>query len=85
MQNLCKKILTFTVVGAFQIFQFSRQITWFLGNARALSISKYWILHHLINIIKLQNVRKPQFYVKHASHLQDIIFLLHTKQTDSKT
>ena len=50
-----QKILNPTVVGARQRFQFSRQITWFLGNTRAFSKFKYWILHHLISIIKLQN------------------------------
>ena len=50
-----QKILNSTVVGAHQSFQFFRQITWFLGNTRALSKFKYWILHHLISIIKLQN------------------------------
>ena len=43
------------VVGARQSFQFFRQRTWFLGNKRALSKFKYWILHYLISIIKLQN------------------------------
>ena len=38
-----------------QSFQFFRQITWFIGNKRALSKFKYWILHHLISIIKLRN------------------------------
>ena len=43
------------VVGAHQSFQFFGQITWFLGNTRALSKCKYWTLYHLISIIKLQN------------------------------
>ena len=43
------------VVRAGQNFQFLREITWFLGNKRALSKFKYWILHHLISITKLQN------------------------------
>ena len=43
------------VFGACQNFQIFRQITWFLGNTRALSKFKYWILHDLISIIKLQN------------------------------
>ena len=38
-----------------QSFQFFRQINWILGNTRALSKFKYWILHHLISTIKLQN------------------------------
>ena len=42
------------VVGARQNFQFSRQITWFLGNDRALSKFKLRILHYLISVIKLQ-------------------------------
>ena len=50
-----QKILSSMVVGARQNFQFFREITWFLGNGRALSTIKYWILHHLINIVKLQN------------------------------
>ena len=50
-----QKIINSTVVGACQSFQFIRQITWFLGNTRAMSKFKYWILHHLISIIKLQN------------------------------
>ena len=50
-----QKILSSMVVGVRQNFQFFREITWFLGNGRALSTIKYWILHHLINIVKLQN------------------------------
>ena len=50
-----QKILNSIVVGAHQSFQFFRQITWFLGNTRALSKFKYWILYHLISIVKLQN------------------------------
>ena len=50
-----QKIVNSTVVGARQSFQFFRQISWFLGNTRALSKFKYCILHHLISIIKLQN------------------------------
>ena len=50
-----QKILNSTVVGAHQSSQFFRQTTWFLGNTRVLSKFKYWILHHLISIIKLQN------------------------------
>ena len=42
-------------IGARQSFQFFRQITWFLGNERILFTFKYWILHHLISLIKLQN------------------------------
>ena len=41
------------VVGARQSFQFFRQITWFLGNNRALSKFKYRILHKLISTVKL--------------------------------
>ena len=37
-----------------QNFQFFRQITWFLGNNKDLSKFKYWTLHYLIVIIKLQ-------------------------------
>ena len=46
-----QKIINSTVVGA-QNFQFSRQITRFLGNTRALPEFMYWILHHVISIIK---------------------------------
>ena len=55
MQNFDKKILNCGVVGARQSFQFFRQITWFLGNKGALPKFKYWILHHVNSIIKLQN------------------------------
>ena len=34
------------VVGARRSFQFFREMTWFLGNKRALSKFKYYILHH---------------------------------------
>ena len=62
------------VIGASQSFQFFRGKTWFFGSKRALSQLKYWILHHLIRMIKLQLqstelvVRKIQFYVNPASH-----------------
>ena len=42
-----QKILNSTAVGACQSF---RQITWFLGNNRALSTFRYRILQHLISI-----------------------------------
>ena len=51
-----QKILNSMVVGAHQSFQFSREITWFLGNKRALSKFKSWILHQLISTIKLQDI-----------------------------
>ena len=41
------------VIRARQGFQFFRQITWFLGNKRALSKFRYQILYYLIGIIKL--------------------------------
>ena len=41
------------VVGARQNFQFFRQITWFLGNNRALFKFRYRIFRHLIRIIKV--------------------------------
>ena len=41
------------VVGTRQSFQFLRKITWFLGNDRALSKFRYWILYNLISIAKL--------------------------------
>ena len=50
-----QKILNSMVVGARQNFRFFRQITWFLGNKRALFKFKCWVLHHLIGTIKLQN------------------------------
>ena len=37
------------VVRARQSIQFSRQITWFLGNNRALSKFRYQILHNYKN------------------------------------
>ena len=51
-----QKILNSTVVEARQSFQFFRQITRFLRNTTFLSEFKYWILHRLISIIKLQNI-----------------------------
>ena len=51
-----QKILNSTVVEARQSFQFFRQITRFLRNTTVLSKFKYWILHRLISIIKLQNI-----------------------------
>ena len=42
-----QKILNSTAVGACESF---RQITWFLGNNRALSTFRYRILQHLISI-----------------------------------
>ena len=50
-----RKRLKSMVVGARQSSQFSREIAWILGNKRALPKFKYWILHHLINTMKLQN------------------------------
>ena len=50
-----QKKLNSMVAGARQSFQFFRQISWFLENKRGLSEFKYWVLHHLISIIKLQN------------------------------
>ena len=41
--------------GPQQNFQFFRQMTWFLGNNRALYKFKDWILHYLISAIKLKN------------------------------
>ena len=37
-----------------QRFQFFRQMTWFLGNNRALPKFRYRILHNLTSITKLQ-------------------------------
>ena len=53
VQNVSKKTLIFMVVRARQNFQFFRQITWFLGNNRALSKFRYRILYNLISITKL--------------------------------
>ena len=39
--------------GSWSWSKFSKEITWFLGNERALSKFKYWILHHLISIISV--------------------------------
>ena len=58
-----QRILNSTVVGALQSFQFFRQITKFLGNTRALPKFKYWILHHLTSIIKLENNWSVVFYI----------------------
>ena len=43
------------VARARHIFQFFRQIAWFLENNRTLSEFKYWIFHCLISIIIVQN------------------------------
>ena len=43
------------VVGARQSLQFFRQKILFVGDNRDLSKLKYWTLHYLIVIIKLQN------------------------------
>ena len=50
-----QKIVNSAVVGTRQSFQFFTQITWFLGNTRALSKFKYCILHRLISVMKLLN------------------------------
>ena len=59
------------VVGARQNFRFFRENTWFLENNRTLSNVRCGILHYLISIIKLfkKTVYKTQFYIRHASHL----------------
>ena len=51
------------VVGARQSFQILRQITWFLGNNRALSKFRYRILYNLISIYQVTKkaLRKSQF------------------------
>ena len=69
-----KKVLNSMVVTARQRFPFFREITWFLGNKLALSKFKYWILHLLISIIKLQNNQslKPNFILTtRATHLKE--------------
>ena len=62
------------VVGACQIFQFFRQITWFLGNDTVLSKCRCRILHYLTSIMKLQKNHSVKsfrkFYIDHASHLK---------------
>ena len=40
---------------SFQSFQIFEQLAWFPGNNRNLSKFKYWILHCIIRIVKLQN------------------------------
>ena len=73
VQNFSKKVLNSMVVTARQRFPFFREITWFLGNKLALSKFKYWILHPLISIIKLQNNQslKPNFILTtRATHLK---------------
>ena len=54
-KEICSKFqqkpLNYTAVGARQSFQFSRQITWFLENNRALSF--VCVLNYLFSIIKL--------------------------------
>ena len=45
-------------LGARQKFQFFRQITWFLRKKGVMHWFKYWILYHLISIIKSV---KPNF------------------------
>ena len=66
-----QKILNFMVVGTRQNFQFFRQITWFLGNNRALPKFRYWILYNLISITKLLKklLCKSLFYINRTSHL----------------
>ena len=67
--NFSKKYYSL-VVGARQSFQFFRQIPWFLGNNRALSQFKYWILHCFISYqITKQLVCKTQFHINHTSNL----------------
>ena len=78
VQNVSKNI-HFTVVGARQNFQFSKQNTWFLENSKALSKFLYVVLHYLISIIKLQKklVQKTQLYINHVSHLKKNILNSH--------
>ena len=66
-----QKILYSITVRACQSFQFFRQNTWFLENNRVLSNFLNGILHYLISVTKLwkKSVRKIQFYINHASHL----------------
>ena len=60
------KILNSMVVGAQQSFKSFRQITWFLGNSRALS--NFSLLNLYYHIIK-KSVCKSQFLFNHASNL----------------
>ena len=70
-----QKILNSTVVEARQSFQFFRQIISFLVIKRALLKFKYWILHRLISIIKLQNNYsvKPNFILTTRATLEAIL------------
>ena len=60
------------VVEARQNFQFFKQITWYLGNNRAMSKFKCRILHYLMSILNHTKkiVCKSQLFINHASHLK---------------
>ena len=63
-----QKILNSTAVGACQSF---RQMTWFLGNNRALSTFRYRILQHLISIkMFFQMIKKTLPWSLITSNLQ---------------
>ena len=72
-----RKILNYMVVGARQSFQFFKQITWFLGNTRALSKFKYSILHHLISpylSVFSPNTKACNFITRFKAPLQGFFF-----------
>ena len=53
MSDVCKmSAKNIKLYGAWENFQFFRQLTWFLENNRALSEFLFEILHYLISIIK---------------------------------
>ena len=55
------------LVEAHKSFQFFREITWFLGNNRALLLFRYPILHNLISITKINiTLIENEFYKMHT-------------------
>ena len=57
-----QKILNSVVVRAHQIFQFFRQITWFLRNKLCLNLGiGSWITRLVLSNYKKESVRKRQF------------------------
>ena len=72
-----QKLLNSIVVEVCQTLQFFRQIAWFLRNNRTLSKFKYWILHFLIGIIKLQinlSVKPNCILATRATLMKNFIF-----------
>ena len=76
VQNFSKNVLNSLVVGARQSFQFFRQVTWFLGNYRALPKFRYQILHYLISIIRLSKNQsvKLNFVLTTRTTLKKVFF-----------